>query len=279
MKPISTFPGSHYPFLKWTSFLLLVGFLSINTTFAQVANYTFAASAGSYTPLAGATNIFPSGWDDNAAVSVPLGFTFTFNGTGYTSAFVHPNGYITFGSSTSGYLPISGGSAATGVISAWGRDLQAQNTAPLGSVDYTSSGGVFTVQWSNTRRYNSTTVNTERFEMQIRLIQANSNIELVYGTWSDAVSAITSNNGEVGLRGSSGADFKNLSVLSGESWAAPALGVVNTATVFYNQSNVATKPALGQTYTFAPPPPCPVPGDQPTGVRLRRHPAPPRDTL
>ncbi|MBK9105729.1 MAG: proprotein convertase P-domain-containing protein [Saprospiraceae bacterium] len=246
----------------------LLWFIPTESLQAQVANYSFTASSGTYTPLVAPTNVFPSGWDDNGAVSVPLGFTFTFNSVPYTTAFVHPNGYITFGSSTSGYVPISGGSAVSGVISAWGRDLQAQNTAPLGSVDYVSSGGVFTVQWSNTRRYNSTTINAERFEMQIQLIQATGVIQLVYGAWSDAVSAITTNVGEVGLRGTSGTDFKNLSVLSGGSWAAPVAGAVNTATCFYNESNVATKPANGQTYTFTPPPPCVAPANQPTALML-----------
>ena len=249
-------------------FVLVLWMLQSLHIKAQVANYSFAAASGSYTPLGSSTNVFTGAWDDNAAVSVPLGFTFTFNNVGHTSVFVHPNGYITFGTSTSGYLPISGGSAVAGVISAWGRDLQSQNTAPLGSVDYASSGGVFTVQWSNTRRYNSTTVNAERFEMQIRLIQATGVVQIVHGSWSDAVNAATTNNGEVGLRGTSGTDFKNLSVLSGSSWAAPALGVVNTATNFYNESSVATKPASGLTYTFSPPPPCVAPSAQPTALLL-----------
>ena len=235
---------------------------------AQVANYSFAVSSGTYTALSGPTNVFTGAWDDNTAISVPIGFTFNFNGTGYTSVFVHPNGYLTFGSSTSGYTPISGGSAVSGVISAWGRDLQSQNTAPLGSVDYLSSGGVFTVQWSNTRRYNSTTLNAERFEMQIQLVQATGEIKMVYGTWSDAISALSTNVGEVGLRGTSGTDFKNLSVLSGGDWAAPAAGAVNTATCFYNETSVATKPALGLTYTYAPPPPCTAPSNQPTALVL-----------
>src|SRR4030095_6829989 len=248
--------------------MLLSCLLVSNKIHSQVANYTFAASAGSYTPLFGATNVFSGAWDDNTAISVPLGFTFTFNGVAYTTAFAHPNGYLTFGSSTSGYLPISGGTAVAGVFSAWGSDLQSQNTAPLGSVDYLSSGGVFTLQWSNTRRYNGSTVNAERFEMQIQLVQATGVIRLVYGTWSDAMSATTTNNGEVGLRGTSGTDFKNLSVLTGGNWAAPSLGGVNTATCFYNETNVATKPALGQTYTFTPPPPCVAPGNQATSLML-----------
>src|SRR6185503_16735071 len=51
-------------------------------------------------------------------------------------------------------------------------------------------------------------------------------------------------------------------------WAAPAAGGVNTATVYYNEANVATKPASGQTYTFTPPAPCAAPPDQASGLVL-----------
>ncbi|MEO6254118.1 MAG: hypothetical protein ABIO79_12470, partial [Ferruginibacter sp.] len=254
--------------MKKVYFLLLTILFAATITNAQVANYNFAASSGTYTALVAPTNVFSGAWDDNTAISVPIGFTFTFNGVGYTSVFVHPNGYLTFGSSTSGYVPISGGSAVAGVVSGYGRDLQSQNTVSLGSVDYLSAGGVFTVQWSNTRRYNGTTLNNERFEMQIQLVQTTNVVNFVYGTWSNAVNAANSTLGEVGLRGTSGTDFKNLSVLTGGSWASPAAGAVNTATIFYNESSSPTKPSPGQTYTFTPPPPCVAPAGQATGLVL-----------
>ncbi len=246
--------------------LLLLWMVWFGTASAQVSNYSFAASAGTYTALSSPTNVFASGWDDNTAVSVPLGFTFTFNGVTYTSVYVHTNGYITFGTSTSGYTPISGTSTVAGVVSAWGRDLQAQNTAPLGSIDYLSSGGVFTVQWSYTRRYYGTNTNAESFEMQIQLYQTTNAIKIVYGSWSNAVSATTSNLGEVGLRGATNADFKNLEVLSSGSWASPTAGAANNVTCYYNELTVATKPASGQTYTFTPPAPCATPANQPTSL-------------
>lgn len=247
-------------------------FCALNSK-AQVSNYGFAASAGTYTPITG-TNIFSGAWDDGTPVTVPIGFTFNFNGVGYTSVSVNPNGYITFGSTTSSgstYTAISSTTGYAGAVAAWSRDLQSQNTAPLGSVDYNSAGGVFTVQWSNARRYNSTTVNTERIDMQIRLIQATNEIKIVYGTWSDAISATTTNIGEVGLRGAGNTDFKNLSVASGGNWASPTPGAVNSATVFYNETSPTTKPASGLTYTFTPPPPCVAPTAQPTALNLVPH--------
>ena len=109
-------------------------------------------------------------------------------------------------------------------------------------------------------------MNAERVEFQIKLIQATNQVQFVYGNWSDAVSATTAEIGEVGLRGATNADFKNITVASGGSWASPAAGATNADKVFYNESSVATKPASGLTYTFTPPPPCAAPVDQASGL-------------
>src|SRR5690349_16845903 len=104
--------------------------------------------------------------------------------------------------------------------------------------------------------------------MQIQLVQATGNIMFVYGAWTDPISATTTNVGEVGLRGASGADFKNLSIPAGGNWSNPALGAVNTATCFYNEASPATKPANGLTYTFYATPNCVAPANQPTALIL-----------
>ena len=120
-------------------------------------------------------------------------------------------------------------------------------------MSYLSSGGVFTVQWTNARRYNLTNTNAERFDMQIKLYQTTNVVQVVYGNWSNAVSASNTNVGQVGLRGSVNTDFNTLSVLSTGNWATPTAGANNAVTCYYNQANTAVKPALGQTYTWTPP--------------------------
>lgn len=74
---------------------------------------TFDVAAGDATPVAGSsiTTSTPSGWtqvynsnvDDTPVEVTGMPFTFTFNGVGYTSFWVSPNGYITFGSGSSEY--------------------------------------------------------------------------------------------------------------------------------------------------------------------------------
>ncbi|MBK8582471.1 MAG: hypothetical protein IPL86_11790 [Flavobacteriales bacterium] len=67
---------------------------------AQVADYAFSQSNGTYAAITG-TTVFSSGWDDNVATyNIPSG-TFTFNGTAYNYVKVNSNGYVTFGTITS----------------------------------------------------------------------------------------------------------------------------------------------------------------------------------
>lgn len=74
---------------------------------------SFSLVAGDAAPLAGSgvTTSTPSGWtqvyngnvDDTPLEITGMPFTFTFNGVGYTSFWLSPNGYITFGSGSSEY--------------------------------------------------------------------------------------------------------------------------------------------------------------------------------
>ncbi len=258
--------------MKKIYLLLLTVLFASAVTNAQVSTYLFAASSGTYTPIAGGTTAHATGWDDANATAIPIGFTFTFNGVAYTTCTINSNGFITFGATTPGttnYGSIVSTEGYSGAIAAWNRDLQAQPAAPLGLVQYSSAGGVFTVQWSDARRYNSTTANAERFDMQIKLFQTTNVIQIIYGTWADAVNAISSSVGQVGLRGATNADFRSLEVLSAGSWASPtSVGTTNASTVYYNEGTVATKPASGQTYTFTPPPPCVTPSNSVSGLVL-----------
>ncbi len=251
---------------RWLSLALFTSSLAAR---AQVSSYSFAQSAGTYTAIAGGTQPVTGTWDDGVSTAVPIGFDFVFNGATYTTCTISTNGAITFGTTpivSTNYAAVQSPGGYAGAVCAWSRDLQAQGTAPLGDLRYLSSSGVFTVQWTDTRRYNSTTANAERIAMQIKLYQTTNVVEVVYGTWSNAVSASTTNNGQVGLRGATTSDFNTRSVLSGGSWSASTPGT-KLSTCFYNQASTATKPSSGLTYTWTPPSTCsgtPSPGTIPT---------------
>ncbi len=243
-----------------TTCLLFVLIAAQTNLKAQVSAYSFSQLAGTYTAITGTavTNMNAgSAWDD-AATLVPIGFSFTFNGTAYSSVTVNSNGYIIFG--TAGlnaiYTPISTINGS-GVVAAFARDQNAQATAPLGNVQYSSTGGVFTVQWSDAKRYTTATT-AERLFYQIKLYQTTNVVEVIYGAFTNAV-LVSTVYPQVGLRGSVVTDFNNRTVATGGSWAASTAGGANTATCFYGSTSVATKPASGQIYRWTPPS-CIAPG-------------------
>lgn len=102
---------------------------------AQVAtNYLFSQSSGTYTPITGgsvvvaATDVATSGTTslDGGTYALPLPFSFSFNGTSYTTCNVNVNGYITFGTTAptaTTSTPISSTTAYSGAISPMARDL------------------------------------------------------------------------------------------------------------------------------------------------------------
>ena len=83
---------------------------------------TFVPAAGDAVPVAGSGLVAstPSGWTqiydgqvDNTPLEVTgMPFTFTFNGVGYTSFWLSPNGYITFGAGSSEYTGLGASNPA-----------------------------------------------------------------------------------------------------------------------------------------------------------------------
>ncbi len=92
-------------------------FALIISAHAQINTMQFTQTSGVYTEIAGDTTVAlatgttgAASLDDVAYGTNALPFTFTFNGTGYTSFSLTTNGFITFGTtlpSGSSYVPIS----------------------------------------------------------------------------------------------------------------------------------------------------------------------------
>ncbi len=97
---------------------------------AQVSAYTFASSSGTYALISGGTSIATGTQDDSVISAKPIGFTFNYNGTNYTTFGANINGWISLGSTvpSSSYTPISTGTT-NNVISPLGKDLQLGYTA------------------------------------------------------------------------------------------------------------------------------------------------------
>ena len=135
-------------------FCLLLLLISPSSIYAQVSNYIFSQSNNTYTSITGgtlvgqATDALPSStpesapMDDFTYTGVSLPFTFTYNGSPYTSININTNGWISFDAtataSTSG--PISS-TTHPNAVSAFGRDLMGLYAT---SGDRTSGSNIIT---------------------------------------------------------------------------------------------------------------------------------------
>ena len=140
-------------------YILLLTVLFAAGTNAQVANYTFASTAGTYTAISGGTILSAVGAsnDDNTYGAVPIGFNFIYNGTTYTTIGVNSNGYVAFGGTAPGNF--YDGSSIQNVANAahpFSEDLMG-NVAGC-EIEYLVTGAagsrIFTLQWKNWGFYN-----------------------------------------------------------------------------------------------------------------------------
>lgn len=258
--------------MKYLKLSIILGFILLGNTKsnAQVSAYIFDESLDVYSEVTGGTVAYAAPWDNHttgAAVSANLGFNFEFNSTVFTSCFISPNGFITFGAlqpANTNYVPISNGSAYSGAVSALGVDL-ISNTDPITFTTLgTAPNRVFVVQWKNAVRKAETGV----FNFQIRLFETSNQIELRYGfCFPDNTTVVPV---QVGLRGPNNTFLSNV---RNRLQAAPNLnntwftkstpGTANNSTMRTSQ---AEYPESGLVYRYTVPPVCVTPTGAPSSL-------------
>jgi GEVED domain/Secretion system C-terminal sorting domain len=109
---------------KLKNALLLSACLSLTVASAQVNNYTFSHSVGTYTSISGGSTLGGGATDSDVFGALPIGFSFDYNGTVYTQFGLNANGWISMGAATpsNSENPISLGST-NNVISGFGSEL------------------------------------------------------------------------------------------------------------------------------------------------------------
>jgi hypothetical protein len=227
----------------------------LNTSLkAAVSGYTAVRTTVAYVAISGGTNLCTSAATCNnvAFAAVTLPWNFNFNGTLYSQIYVSDNGFITFGAAAAGtvYTPISTTMAGvTGAISVFGRD---NNVSGVGrTIRYKNNGTSFSIEW--VRAGTGSNLTGTQLDAQITLFQTTNVIEFTYrAPGSYPVNSGTPSN-QVGLVGSTTADFKNLTSLT----AAPGYGGVNTATASYSSANYTT--VNNTKFTWTPPAFCTAP--------------------
>lgn len=237
--------------------VFMLGMAGQSDLLAQTASsYTFTPLTGTYADITGGTNV-PSIQVDQALSTVPIGFTFTFCGTGYTQARVSSNGWLSFSlsgtnSCSSNAIAYMNSDVKPGLMPLWD-----DHSGAIGTATYITQGTApnrtFIMEWKNWKwDYNASAAVVS---FQVKLYETTNVIEYWYRSESGAV-----NNGQ-------SAAFVGATIGICDGQATPSYLSLNNTTASPTASstvytdNITTKPATGQIYKFSPLPVTPtVPG-------------------
>lgn len=188
--------------------------LPVVASVSGLDRYTATRATGiTYTPLSGATSV--STWlnttsTDNMSASLPIGFSFPFDGVNHTQFRVSLDGFITFNTATranGGNLPscnaaepysldnsiftVAGKAGTLQAIAPFYNDLEQSLNSLNTTISYLRSGTspnqILTVQWVGvTEDYDNSncsgTCVESNYNFQVRLYESSGNIEFIYGT-------------------------------------------------------------------------------------------------
>lgn len=209
---------------------------------AQVTTYySFSETTSAYTSITGGTTILTgTNSDDGEGTSIPIGFTFDYAGTNYTTLTIGANGALTFTGTQVDYVNNLDGTATdeSSMIAPLWDDLYHYGSSNSSEIMYkttgTSPNRTFTVQWKDISwRGSGTSV-----EFQAVLYETSNNIYFNYGT----LSSVESRGASIGIsKGTSGTDF--ISVTPG----SPATSSTASANDNISTSNY---PGNGVVYIF-----------------------------
>jgi hypothetical protein len=253
--------GLHF---KLKFMLSLMAILLFAKAEAQVANYTFAQTSGTYTEITGGTQLVTTtggstSYDtDGSNFSLPAASQFVFSGTTVTSVTMQADGslWLNPGSSTTGNGvtgPLASSATAAGIISVMGMDLR--STALSGQVyerRWQDVGTEVVFQWKNAARFGQSS--NERFSFQVRVNKSSGVINMVYSTMTTIANS-TTYQPVVGLRGSANTIYKSRNLTTSipdatPSWDDTAASTSNSQTVRFTNT---VFPNSGQTFTWSPP--------------------------
>jgi len=243
-------------------FTLIICFsLFFLRSYGQPPNYAFQALSGTFTPLSGGTPVIltygtsavPN--DDGIATpanAVPIGFTFSYNGTNYTSIRPCANGWASFSTTTlAANVDTWTNSLANGPTAAANqRPLLAplwddHDMVALGRVSYQLSGTapdrVLTIEWTNAEwDYNAT---SGVMSFQVKLYETTNIIEFVYKQEAGLLATL-SGGASIGL--TTTATGNNTFLSLSDAGANPSVSSTTET------STILTKPATGQIYRWIP---------------------------
>jgi hypothetical protein len=241
--------------MKRKILLTLIGLFVISgISWSQLA-ITRTSFNGTYTPITtvGGATVSTATGDDGTQALIPLGFTFNYLGTNYTTIDLCTNGWISFGASGSNQWDNTA-LFTTGIpnntVAPWWDDLYVVGAgAVLYQLQGTPGSQTFTVQWTNVNSYQNTLpFNTINF--QVILYEGTNQIEFRYGS-SSTSTPNTNETASIGLENSVGGNGNYLDAITGSSKTGNAM--LNTSTkwptLFYRFTPGAPTALAGGTYS------------------------------
>lgn len=221
---------------------------TLSAALAQLA-YTPETSYnvnGTYTDLgSNGSAITVSNKDDANSAAQPIGFNFSFNGTNYSYFILNTNGFIKLGTTSSMTAPSAGNLAYTyfnqnlpggvfnslnandvDILSPFNHDLDSTATTEYRfHTTGTIGNRITTIQWKDVRDKNITDTSSgaqphiqfNTMNFQVKLYEANSMIEYVYGSWNPTNDSSLFKLAGVGIKGST-TQFLTVTKSSSHEW-------------------------------------------------------------
>jgi len=209
----------------------------------SISNYSFQGSSGTYNTINGGVDVGAGAIGDDVGVgNLPIGFTFNYNNSPYTTFAVSSNGFIRLGAATlTGLFTNNLTTNATIIAGLWD-----DNNTTGGNISYLLSGSspnqVLTIQFTGMHVGGTGSTTTPTIDFQIKLYETSNKIEIVYGSTSGTITSTAS----IGLSGAAG-NYLSVTPLS-PSNTSTASSTAENSTI----SSAANLPS-GTTFTFLPP--------------------------
>lgn len=219
---------------------------------SQTLSYAVQAVSGAYTQITGTTAPLTAtgndggmgGRDEGFSNALPIGFTFNYNGTNYTTLGACTNGFVYFGANFTGSPAFYANSLAAFATS---RPFIAPlwEDILISNIQYATTGSapnrVFTIQWTNALWDYSAP--TAAISFQLKLYETTNIFEFIY---RQEAGAVTTGSAGASIGITATATGTNNYISLSDAGSAPAYSTaVETATIL-------TKPATGQVYRWIP---------------------------
>lgn len=248
--------------LYFIAFLLI----TVVSSYAQF-NYTTTNTSiisGTYTDLGTngttiTTNALgtPMTYDDDVSSIQTIGFTFQYNGQSFTQFSLHSNGFIKLGVDTpaiASYDPLA--LADPNLIYPFAADLDGDASSEYRVYTVGAAGSrVCTIQFKNVKDYSATVGQYTGVNFQIKLYEANSNVEFIYGFFTASTTPPAFISMNVGVKGSDAANSVNGTKSSLTDWvSALFISGPYTGNKFNNRNSVLPVPGTTIVFVSTPPP-------------------------